>query len=93
VSQLIAVESMESIAGVWLAVDDLFWLVLHDLLRVVPMDAFADADLPETNFSARLPRLFRDRVDESEIDEPCPRERLEPDENIGLKIGGVSGKV
>jgi hypothetical protein len=50
VSQVVAVESEESIAGVWLAVDDRFSLLLHDFLLVVPVDAFADADLPEINF-------------------------------------------
>ena len=90
-------ESEESIAGVWLAVDDRFGLLLLDFLRVVPMNAFADADLPEIDFcDARLLRLFRDtccRVDESKIDKVWPRGRPKPGENIGLKIGGVSGKV
>lgn len=76
-SQLVAVESEESIAGVWLAVDDRFSLLLHDLFRVVPMDAFADTDLPEIFFcDPRLLRPFRDgccRVDESKIDEVRPR--------------------
>jgi hypothetical protein len=77
VSQLVPVESEESIDGVWLAMDDRFRLILHDFLRVVPMDAFADADLPEMDFGdARLLRPFRDarcRVDESEIDKVWPR--------------------
>lgn len=76
-SQLVAVESEESIDGVWLVVDDRFSLFLHDFLRVAPADAFADADLPEINFGdARLLRRFRDaccRVDESKIDEVWPR--------------------
>jgi hypothetical protein len=72
VSQLVAVESEESIAGVWLAVDDRFSFLLRDFLRVVPMDAFADADLPEIKFSdAPLLRPFADaccRVEESKTD-------------------------
>jgi hypothetical protein len=71
---VVAVESKESIAGVRLAVDDRFRLALHDFFRVV---AFADADLPETNFcDARLLRPFREaccRVDESIIDKVWPR--------------------
>jgi hypothetical protein len=78
-------------------VDDRFSLLLHDFLRVVPMDAFADADLPEIFFcDARLLRRSRDgccRVDESKIDEVWPRGWPKPGENIGLKMGGVSGKV
>jgi len=71
------VESEESIPGKRLAVDDRFSFVLHDFLRVVPMDAFAEADLPEMNFwDARLSRPFRDAccgVDESIIDKVWPR--------------------
>jgi hypothetical protein len=94
VSQLVAAESVESIVGVWLVVNDRFSLLLHDFLRVVPID---DADLPEIIFcDARLLRLFRDgccSVDESKIDEVWPRGWPKPGENIGLKMGGVSGKV
>ena len=74
---VVVVESEESIDGAWLVVDDRFILLLHDFLRVVPADAFADDDLPEMNFcDARLLRSFRDaccRVDESKIDKVWPR--------------------
>lgn len=89
-------ESNEGNAGVRVIVDDRLSLILNDFsYAFVPIVAFADAALLEMNFCDVLRPCMdfktnaRCRVEESKID----KVGLGSGENMGLKIGGVSGKV